>query len=188
MGVARGRVAAAGGERATVPIRASAGAPDGSPPMRISDLMTRDVATLEPDATAFDAAHLMWDRDCGFLPVVHPLSRKVIGIVTDRDVCMASWTQGLPLREIPVSRIMSRSIITCSPGDDLERAHARLRGHQVHRLPVVDESERIVGVISLNDLARHAVRQRGPGGSAEKTAIAETLGVINTPRAAALTI
>lgn len=156
--------------------------------MKISDLMTRDVATLEPDATALDAARLMWDRDCGFLPVVHPFSRKVLGVVTDRDVCMASYTQGLPLRDIPVHRIMSRSVVVCSPGDDLERAHAQLRGHQLHRLPVVDESERIVGVISLNDLARHSVRQRGAGSVSEKAAIAETLGLVNTPRGAALTI
>lgn len=156
--------------------------------MKISDLMTRDVATLEPDASAFDAARLMWDRDCGFLPVIHPLSRAVLGVVTDRDVCMASYTQGVPLRDIPVNRIMSRSVVTCSVSDDLERAHAKLRGHQIHRLPVVDELERIVGVISLNDLARHAVRQRGPGSASEKSAIAETLGLVNTPRGTALTI
>lgn len=154
--------------------------------MKVSDVMTRDVATLEPEATAFDAARLMWDRDCGFIPVVHAASRKVVGVVTDRDVCMAGYTQGLPLREIPVARIMSRAVISCSAQDSFERAHARLRSHQLHRLPVVDEAERLVGVVSLNDLARHAVRQRASSG--ERSAVAETLGLVNTPRGTSLTL
>jgi CBS domain-containing protein len=156
--------------------------------MKVSDLMTRQVASVTPDATAFDAARVMWEHDCGFIPVVHSLSRKVLGVVTDRDVCMASFTQGLPPRAIPIDRVMSRSVIHCSPQDDLERVHAKLRNHQVHRLPVVDETGRLVGVISLNDLSRHAVRQGGPASSRERAAVAETLGTVNTPRATALTI
>jgi CBS domain-containing protein len=150
--------------------------------MKISDLMTRDVATVAPDATAFDAARMMWQHDCGFVPVVHPLSQKVLGIVTDRDLCMASFTQGLPLRDIPLGPVMSRAVCECRPTDDLEEVHAKLRSAQVHRLPVIDERGRLVGVVSLNDLARHAARKHGPSASSERAAVAETLGRVNAPR------
>jgi CBS domain-containing protein len=156
--------------------------------MKVSDLMTHDVATVAPDKTSLDAARLMWEHDCGFIPVVNPLSRKVVGVVTDRDLCMACFTQGSNLREVPVQRVMSRSVIACSPQDGLDRVHALMRGHQVHRLPVVDPAGALVGVISLNDLARHAARQRGPESAGARVAVAQTLGVVNTPRGAALTV
>lgn len=156
--------------------------------MKVSDLMTRDVASIQSDATAFDAARVMWEHDCGFIPVVTPLGGKVLGVVTDRDVCMASFTQGLPPPAIPIERVMSRSVIQCSPEDDLAAVHAKLRNHQLHRLPVVDATGQLVGVISLNDLARDAVRQRGAASGHARGAVAETLGVINTPRATALTV
>ena len=154
--------------------------------MKISDFMTRDLATVAPDSTAFDAARVMWQHDCGFVPVVHPLSQRVLGVVTDRDLCMAGFTQGLPLRDIPVERVMSRVVATCAPTDDLEQVHAKLRSAQVHRLPVLDAQQKLVGVVSLNDLARHAARQRGPGSVGERVAVVDTLGRVNAPRAPAV--
>src|SRR5688572_12091083 len=107
--------------------------------MKVTELMTRDVAWVAPDASAFDAARLMWQHDCGFVRLWKPRSRQVLGVGTDRDICMAGYTQGASLRDIPIGRLMSRGVVQCTLWDDLEQVHAKLRGHQVHRLPVIDE-------------------------------------------------
>lgn len=97
----------------------------------------------------------MWDHDCGCVPVVDGRGR-LAGIITDRDICMAAYTQGLPLEAIPVERAMSARVISCARGDDLETAHRLMRTHEIHRLPVADSRGRLVGILSLSDLANHS--------------------------------
>jgi CBS domain-containing protein len=124
--------------------------------------MTKDVATCGPDDPLNRAAQLMWERDCGFVPVVEsPERRRVVGVVTDRDACMAAYTRGHPLAEIRVGDVMSTGIRACKPSDDLAAAEEKMREAQVHRLPVVDDAEQLLGVISLADIAREAGRQTG---------------------------
>ena len=101
------------------------------------------------------AARIMWDHDCGCAPVIDAHG-MLAGIVTDRDICMAAYTQGKPLAAIPVQRAMSARVISCSRGDELETAHRLMRTHEVHRLPVVDSHGRLAGVLSLSDLVTHA--------------------------------
>lgn len=106
--------------------------------MRIEQLMTKDVATCGPDETLNRAAQLMWERDCGFVPVVESAERRrVVGVVTDRDACIAAYTRGHPLAEIRVGDVMSTRIRACKPSDDLAAAEETMREAQVHRLPVV---------------------------------------------------
>jgi CBS-domain-containing membrane protein len=96
----------------------------------------------------------MWDHDCGCAPVVDGHG-KLVGIVTDRDISMAAYTQGVPLQAIPVERVMSKRVVSCSRTDELETAHRLMRTHEIHRIPVVDTRGRPVGILSLSDVINH---------------------------------
>ena len=122
--------------------------------MKIADLMTRDVQTCTIHDSLNAAARIMWDHDCGCAPVVD-MHGKLVGIVTDRDICMASYTQGVPLSAIPVERVMSPKVISCTRTDDLDTAHRLMRTHEIHRIPVVDTRGRPIGILSLSDVINH---------------------------------
>jgi CBS domain-containing protein len=151
--------------------------------MRIEQLMSRDVKICFEHDTLNHAAELMWNHDCGFLPVVRDqTSRVMTGVITDRDIAMAAYTQGKTLSEIPVSVAMARGVKVCHPSDEVGTAQALMRLKQVHRLPVVDHHGRVVGVVSLNDIAQSSQSSaqgltRIPG-----TGVAETLAAVSQPR------
>ena len=123
--------------------------------MRVQEAMSRDVQICRPWEELNHATQLMWDHDIGFVPVVGD-SGAVIGVVTDRDACMAAYTRGLPLTAIRVEDAMTREIETCAPGSDLKIALALMRESRVRRLPIVDADGGLVGVLSIGDLARVA--------------------------------
>jgi CBS domain-containing protein len=106
-----------------------------------------------------EAARIMWEHDCGIVPVVDAEGRPV-GIVTDRDLCMAAYTRNEPLSRMPVRDVMAREIHCCRTDDDESAVHAAMRAYQVRRLPVVDADGRLQGIVSLNDLALR--RRTGP--------------------------
>ena len=126
--------------------------------MRIEQLMTRVVHVCRPDQSLNDAAQLMWDHDLGCVPVVDP-ENKVIGMITDRDIAMAAYTQGRSLPAIQVEDVMSRRVRTCGPSEDIDVAQERMRNYQLRRLAVTDATGVLVGVISLNDLALEGARE-----------------------------
>lgn len=121
--------------------------------MKIKNLMTSPAVTVQPADSLAHAANLLWNHDCGTLPVVDKEGR-VGAMVTDRDICVAAWSTGKPLAELRVQDAMSKSVVSVRADDDVGLAVDRMAMHQVHRLPVVDEHDRPVGVLSLNDLAR----------------------------------
>jgi CBS domain-containing protein len=127
-----------------------------SKPATVGDVMTRAPVTCSPDDPLSEAVHVMWIRDCGFVPVTEVPGGPLCGVVTDRDACMAAYTQGRPLAEIPVRSAMATEVASVTEDASLAVAHERMRERQVRRLPVVDRSRRVVGVISLNDVALHA--------------------------------
>lgn len=125
------------------------------------------------------AAQLMWEHDFGALPVMGNDDR-VIGIVTDRDICMAAYTQGRPLQDIPVQVAMAKEVFTCRRDDSVEDAEHLMGEKQIRRLPVLDDAGQLVGMLSLGDIAREL------GGSRKKNVIRElvqSLAAICTPRA-----
>ena len=127
--------------------------------MKISDLMTRPVHACRATDTLDRAAGLMWEHDIGSVAVVDDAG-QLIGMVTDRDACMASYTRGLALCDIPVATAMSKHVVSCKT-DDTDGAVAQLMAkHKIRRIPVVDETNRPVGLVSLNDLARTMARGR----------------------------
>jgi CBS domain-containing protein len=97
----------------------------------------------------------MWEGDCGALPVVDHDGRA-LGMLTDRDICMAAYTQGRALNEIAVSSAMSNHVFSCRASDSLRSLMTAMAAHQVRRVPVVDESDKVIGIVSLADIARLA--------------------------------
>lgn len=144
--------------------------------MKVQDVMTRDVATCAPETDLSTVARVMWDKDCGIVPVVDS-SARVLGLLTDRDVCMAAWSQGRALSELRAADAMSKQVAACAPGDEIENALAILRERQVRRLPVTDARGRLVGLLSLNDAARAASAK----GELSFQAVASTLAAICQP-------
>lgn len=122
--------------------------------MKIRDLMTIDVRTCSPADALSHAAAIMWDADCGCVPVVDA-AQRVIGLITDRDVAMAAYFQQRCLDEITVDSAMSHDVVTCSPDDSPDSAELTMQDRRIRRLPVVDETGKLVGLISLADLAYH---------------------------------
>jgi len=145
----------------------------------VADLMTRNVHACTVHQSLNAAARIMWDHDCGCVPVVDERGR-LAGIVTDRDICMAAYTQGLPLEAIPVERVMSARVISCTRGDDLKTAHRLMRTHEIHRLPVADSRGRLVGILSLSDLASNGGEDSSTAPDAAE--IAATLSAIRRRR------
>lgn len=123
--------------------------------MKVQELMTIDVYACNADDALNRAAELMWDHDCGAIPVVD-CDRRPIAMITDRDICMASYTQGKALVDMSVSGAMSKGVVVCRSDDSLLAAESMMKEHQLRRLPVVDDDGRLVGILSLNDIAMHA--------------------------------
>jgi CBS domain-containing protein len=122
--------------------------------MIVADLMTRNAASVRSGQTLASAAQVMWDCDCGAVPVVEREGDKVIGMVTDRDICMATWSRGLPPSSIFVDEAMSKELVRCTANDTIAHAGALMRSNQIRRIPVVDSEGRLLGILSLADIAR----------------------------------
>lgn len=125
--------------------------------MYVHELMTPAPAVCTTSDHLTRAAQIMWDRDCGVVPVLD-LAGQLVGIVTDRDLCMAAYTRGVALHELTVERVMSTTLTVVGPDDSLEDALEVLAEAEVRRLPVVDAQGRLVGILSLADFVRAAQR------------------------------
>jgi len=143
--------------------------------------MTREPKSCRPWDSLEAAAQVMWDRDCGCVPVVDE-GNRVLAMITDRDACMAAYTQGKALRDIPVSCAMSKELYVCEAQELVTYAENTMRSRQVRRLPVIDDAGALVGILSLNDITRvqtHARRGRG----APEDEVKVTLAAIGAARA-----
>lgn len=150
--------------------------------MKVSQLMNRTVETCRPGDTLAAAVARMWERDIGCLAVIGD-DGKVAGMITDRDACMAAYTQGRPLHEILVSVAMSKVVYSCAADDSIIQAEEIMRSRKVRRLPVLDASAKLVGIVSLNDLALESARQSGrKGREVSVEEVSATLAAICEPR------
>jgi CBS domain-containing protein len=148
---------------------------DGGWRMKVAELMVGEVIACSPDDMLNRAAQIMWENDCGCVPVVDRAAR-LVAMLTDRDVCMAAYTRGGTLKDIRVSAAMSNELFACRPDDDLPSAMKMMRDRQVRRIPVSDDKGRLVGVLSLNDVARAIARK-----AVTKAAAADTLVKVCSP-------
>jgi CBS domain-containing protein len=150
--------------------------------MEVRSVMTKDVATCVKDETLNQAVRIMLERDCGVVPILENRGgRKVAGVLTDRDVCIAAHTKGQSLEQIPIGDVMARRVVSCLASDELESAEQTMKQAQVHRLPVLDEYGQLVGMLSIGDIARATAR--GAQGNVTPIEVGETIAAIRQPRA-----
>jgi len=117
--------------------------------MKISDVMTPNPRTVAPSDSIQAVARIMRDEDTGVVPVVE--NGRVRGLVTDRDIVIRALADGN--FQVKVGDIVSDDVVTCTPEMSTAEASDLMGEHQVRRLPVVDKDERLVGIVSLGDLA-----------------------------------
>jgi CBS domain-containing protein len=150
--------------------------------MHVRELMTNTPRVCQLSDTANKAACIMWEHDCGVVPVVD-WDGRIAGIVTDRDICMAAYLQGVPLTAIPVANIMSRELCTVEAEAELSDAERLMQERQVRRLPVVSNGGRLVGILSLSDVAQGVNRNPGLRQAAgESQQLLRTVGKVSEPR------
>jgi CBS domain-containing protein len=128
--------------------------------MKVQDVMTQEVETCWPDTNLAAAAAMMWENDCGVLPVVAD-EGKAIGVITDRDIAIALGTRNKIAADLPVAEVMSARLVTASPEEDIHTALKLMRKEKLHRLPVVNNDGVLKGILSLNDVALQAVHSDG---------------------------
>jgi len=119
--------------------------------MKVKEMMMGTPYFCRPDTNLGSATELMWNANCGFLPV-EALDGKVIGVVTDRDICIALGTRGRLAGEIIVSEVMTGKLSSCLPDDDIHLALQTMKEGKVRRLPVIAKNGTLVGVISMDDI------------------------------------
>jgi CBS domain-containing protein len=137
--------------------------------VKIKEIMTDQVAYLNPNANLVEAAQLMQKHDVGVLPVCQ--GQEVLGIVTDRDIVVRNIAHGQDPKTTPVKNVMTSDVKMVSPEMSLDQAAEVMADHQIRRLPVVD-NQRIVGMVALGDLATQAKYD---------VELGMTLGKISTP-------
>ena len=122
--------------------------------MKCGDVMTRDPECCLPDELVMDVAQLMLNEDVGSVPVIEDeQTRKLIGIVTDRDLAIKVVAEGRDPNATRVSDVMTRQVVTCMIDDDVQKALDPMSKHQLRRIPVVDRNDQIAGIIAQADVA-----------------------------------
>lgn len=123
--------------------------------MKVKEVMTPTVQTCMPETSLATAAMMMWEKDCGVLPVVN-VSDKVVGMITDRDICMGAATKQCDPSRISVAEVISGNAYGCAPDDDVRQALKTMKEKRVRRLPVIDAEGKLHGILSMNDAVLRA--------------------------------
>ena len=121
--------------------------------MKVNECMCRDVCFVKPDCKVFDAARIMCENHIGCIPVCND-EKNCVGIVTDRDIILRTVACSKDTKNTPVSDIMTTKVETCGSEQDITAAQNKMASNQVRRLPVVDTSNKVVGILTMGDLAR----------------------------------
>ena len=138
--------------------------------MKAKDVMTKDPATLGPEATLGEAATLMRQEDCGSIPIVE--GGRLVGIVTDRDIVIRAVAAGKDARSTKVSEVMSADPVCISPDTDVDEAAKVMADRQIRRLPVVEDGK-LAGILVIGQIARRDPDEQQTG---------ETLKEISQPK------
>ncbi|MEN8108219.1 MAG: CBS domain-containing protein [Pseudomonadota bacterium] len=129
--------------------------------MYIRDVMTRDVKTCRPDTDGETAALLMWSEDCGAVPVVDD-DGKALGMITDRDICMATALQHTRAADLHVKDFMSEELFCCQPDQDIKNALKTMADRKIRRLAITNGEGKVEGILSIDDIV--ALAERGARG------------------------
>ncbi|MGE0827977.1 MAG: CBS domain-containing protein [Hyphomonadaceae bacterium] len=136
--------------------------------MQVCDAMTREVRTIGPDASLSDAARTMIESDVGLLPVAE--GEHLVGMISDRDIAVRGVAKGLK-PDAKVGEVMSHEVLYCFADEDVEEVCRNMAQNQVRRLPVLDRDKRLVGIVTLSELAQNSSLK----------AAGEALGAIGQP-------
>ena len=127
----------------------------GDPFMKVKEIMTPNPKAIWLTESLTDAAQLMWENDCGVLPIIKD-GRKVIGMITDRDICMAVATRDANPSSVSVEEVMTGEVYSVNPEDELDRALRAMQEHKIRRLPVINAEGELEGILSMNDVVNNA--------------------------------
>ena len=121
---------------------------------KCSEVMTKTPVCCLPDDMVIKAAELMKSSNIGSIPVIeNEQTKKLVGIVTDRDLTLKIVAKGLDAKSTKVESVMTRKVVTCRAEDDLQKALDAMAEHQLRRIPVVDNDNKILGIIAQADVA-----------------------------------
>ena len=121
---------------------------------KCNEVMTKKPVCCRPDDTVAKAAQLMQSENIGSIPVIeNEQTQKLVGIVTDRDLALKIVAKGLDAKSTKVEAVMTRKVVTCQAEDDMQKALDAMAEHQLRRIPIVDNDNRIVGIIAQADVA-----------------------------------
>jgi len=123
--------------------------------MKVNEVMTPNATAIWLTESLADAAKLMWDNDCGVLPIIKD-GRKVVGMITDRDICMAMAMRDTNPSSVSVEEVMSGQVYAVKPEDDIDQALQEMQEHKIRRLPVVNFEGELEGILSMNDIVLQA--------------------------------
>jgi CBS domain-containing protein len=121
--------------------------------MKVKEAMTNEVVVARPDQTIAEAARMMAECDSGVLPVGE--DDRLVGMLTDRDIAIRAVAKDLPC-DTPIRDVMSKEVLYCYEDEDVEKVADNMGEQQIRRLPVLDREKRLVGIVSLGDLAGNA--------------------------------
>ena len=129
--------------------------------MKVKEIMTPNAKAIWLTESLADAAELMWENDCGVLPIIKD-GRKVIGMITDRDICMAIAIRDSNPSGVSVEEVMTGQVYSVNPEDDIDQALQAMQEHKIHRLPVLNAEGELEGILSMNDIVLKA-KAKGDG-------------------------
>lgn len=142
--------------------------------MKVKDVMMRTPASCEATTNLGAAVEILWNRNCGILPILNSQG-KVLGVVTDRDLCIAMGTRNQLPGDVTVGQVVSGKVFTCKPDDDIRDALNTMAREKVRRLPVVNDAGQLEGILSMDDVVLHS-----EGGIAGKASELSHDTVVNT--------
>ncbi len=119
--------------------------------MKVFEVMTIEVGFCRPEDNLTNAAQIMWQKDCGIVPVVDA-EKHVVGVITDRDIAIAAATRNQQTSQIKASEMNFRPPLVCAPEDDVKDVLRRMRKYKVKRLCVTNQDKELLGIISLSDI------------------------------------
>ena len=129
--------------------------------MKIREIMSRDPACCVLSDSAQTVAKILCDRNIGSMPVLaDQQSRKLVGMITDRDLCCSVIAQGLDPKTTQIEKLISFPPMSCRDGENIETCERLMQEHQVRRVPIVDAEDRVIGIVSQADLALHDKAER----------------------------
>jgi len=126
--------------------------------MKVKEIMTANPKTCDLNASLADAAKAMWESDCGILPVLKD-GKEIVGVLTDRDICMGSAMRDRNPSGVSVEEVMNGELFSVLPEDDVQQALETMQQRKIRRLPVVDSEGELKGVLSMNDVVLSAAER-----------------------------